>query len=110
MPPPLEETLRWMLGGALMSYAPLRGFRVEIPAGDFFARRAVENIKTSEQTDADRFSAAVVGIFNLPQFFELMERMQRGTELADEGAARSMIEAIHASGFPCSYPWCRTRR
>jgi len=50
-----------MLGGALMSYAPLRGFQIEPPAGDFFAGRAVGNINESEKTDEDRFSAAVTG-------------------------------------------------
>jgi hypothetical protein len=110
MPPPFDQTLRWMLGGALMSYAPLRGFKIEPPAGDFFAERAVENIKKSEDTDADCFSAAVIGIFNLPQFFSLMERTERARDLANAEAASSMINAVLALKLPCSYPWCRSKR
>jgi len=110
MPPPLDQTLRWMLGGALMSYAPLRGFQIEPPAGDFFAGRAVGNINESEKTDEDRFSAAVTGVFNLPAFISLMERTERKRELADAEAASAMISAILELKFPCSYPWCRSKR
>jgi hypothetical protein len=100
-----EQAIRRMLSGALVAFASLRGIEISGEAGDFFAERALGNIRARNSTDQDVYDAALLAVALLPAF---ISKIQQETQIRSFASRSDADIAIAAFRFPCFYPWCES--
>jgi hypothetical protein len=100
-----DQAIRRMLSGAIVAFASLRGIEISDEAADFFAERALGNIRARNTifTDQDVYDAALLAVALLPAF---ISKIQQETQIRRFASRSDAENAIAAFSFPCFYPWC----